>query len=125
MEAKSPVWTVLVGQTLVTGASTVAWWFTSGLHAALAALAGGAIAILPGIYMAARVFSVPADASPKRIVSAFYRGEAIKLGMTVVLFIGALQFFADSFGPLILTYILAILMYWLALRMDAGKQRDS
>jgi len=100
-----------------------AWAFAQGGHAGMAALAGGLVAIIPGLYLALKVFSVPADAEPKRIVGAFYWGEAVKIGLTVVLFIIALHLFATAFVPLITTYILAILVYWLALGISAAEQR--
>jgi len=122
-QARSPVWAVFVGQALITALSGLCWLLFAGSQESLAAIAGGLIAILPGAYLAVRVLSVPADAEPKRLLVAFYRGEALKFGLTVVLFILALQWFGDVFGPLITTYILAILMYWLAFRVGAAKPR--
>lgn len=123
MKSRSPVTIVIVGQAIIAVISAMLWLTVSGVHGALAALAGGVVALVPALYLAARVFSVPADAPPKRIIGAFYRGEAIKFGLTVVLFIVALQWFGSAFAPLMTTYILALLMYWLALRVGVAEQR--
>ena len=123
MASRGIVGTVFMGQCAVALISGAAWAVFQGGHAGLAALAGGLIAILPGLYLAVKVFSVPADAEPRQLVGAFYRGEAIKFGLTIVLFLIALQVFASAFAPLMVTYILAILVYWLALRFSAAEQR--
>ncbi|WP_091644760.1 ATP synthase subunit I [Aquisalimonas asiatica] len=120
MSARHAARTVIIGQGVVTLISGAVWGILQGGQAGMAALAGGVVAILPALYLAVKVFSVPADAEPKRIVGAFYRGEVLKFGLTVVLFAIALQVFASAFAPLITTYILAILVYWLALRAGAG-----
>ncbi|MCC5858864.1 MAG: ATP synthase subunit I [Ectothiorhodospiraceae bacterium] len=123
MTNRSTIATVFAGQSLVTVIAALAWLLAAGSGSGLAALAGGGIAILPGAYFAVKVFSVPAGAPPKQLLNAFYRGEALKFVITVVLFIIALQWFADSFLPLLTTYIAALLVYWLALRVGVGIQR--
>ncbi len=123
MTNRSTIATVFVGQSLVTIVAAVVWLMAAGSFSGLAALAGGGIAILPGAYFAIKVFSVPADAPLKMLANAFYKGEALKFVITVVLFIIALQWFADNFLPLVTTYIAALLVYWLALRVGAGIQR--
>lgn len=123
MQGNAIVRSVLGAQVLVTIASAAAWATGADARAAMAATAGGAIAIIPGLYMAVRVFTVPPDAEPKRILGAFYRGESVKFALTAALFIVALQWFASTFLPLIVTYILALLVYWLALYRSAVTQR--
>ena len=123
MGRNATVRAVFGGQALVALISAGAWWLASGTEAALAALAGGGVALIPGLYLAVTVFSVPPDAPPKRVIGAFYRGEAVKIGLTVLLFAIALQWFASVFAPLIATYILALLVYWLALRVGVTEQR--
>lgn len=123
MKPTSPVMVVVAGQALASVLCALLWLIFAGVHEALAALTGGAVAIAPGLYFAIRVFAVSADASPERIVGAIYRGEAIKFGLTIVMFIVALKWFDTVFAPLITTYVLAILMYWPALQIDAAKQR--
>lgn len=123
MTNRSTIATVFVGQFVVTVIAAALWLLAAGSLSGLAALAGGGIAILPGAYFAVKVFSVPPNAPPKRLVHAFYKGEALKFVITVVLFIIALQWFADDFLPLLTTYIAALLVYWLALRVGVGIQR--
>jgi ATP synthase protein I len=68
------------------------------------------------------VFSVSPDAPPKRILGAFYRGEAIKIGATVLMLVILLQWFSTTPLPLLTTYILAILLYWPALLVGVGRR---
>lgn len=117
----SPVRFVFLGQVAVTATSALLWLLLADGRSAAAALAGGLIAIVPGLYLAIKVFSVDPNAPPKQIIGAFYKGEALKFGLTVVLFIVALQWFAAVFAPLIVTYILTILVYWVAFRVGAIK----
>ncbi|MCK8515248.1 ATP synthase subunit I [Methylonatrum kenyense] len=121
MPARSPVRFVFFGQLVVAGTCALLWLLLQGPEHGAAALVGGLIAIIPGAYLAMKVFSVRPDAPPKQIIGAFYKGEALKFGLTVVLFIVALQWFADHFAPLIVTYILTILVFWVAFRVGAAE----
>jgi len=113
---------VLLAQATVTVASATIWLLGVGPQAGLAAAAGGLIALVPALYMAVRVFSVPPDAEPKRLLSALYRGEATKFLLTAALFALAVNWFGAVFLPVIATYILALLVYWLALYRSAVAQ---
>jgi ATP synthase protein I len=106
---------VLRGQLSVTIVSAALWWLLGGPDAALAAFAGGMIALLPNLYLALKVFSRRAAASPKTMVRAFYTGEAVKFGLTVILFAIAIQRFSEQFLPVIATFIVAVFVYWVAL----------
>lgn len=123
MEQATAVRWVLAGQALVGIASGAVWWAARGGSAGLAAVAGALIALLPALYMGLRTVSIPQDAPPRERLGAFYRGEAVKFGLTAVLFILALQWFASTFAPVIVTYILALLVYWPALALSAATQR--
>jgi len=84
-----------------------------GLRPGVSALVGGMIGVLPNISLYLRVFSHFGAKNAQKIVNAFYRGEAIKLIMTAILFTAA--FFVPVFIPLwlFIGYILAQLGFWL------------
>ncbi|HET9679043.1 MAG TPA: ATP synthase subunit I [Gammaproteobacteria bacterium] len=114
---------LVIGQLLTGLIAGGCWLFGAGLQAALAAFAGGAICALLSLYVAIRVFghraySVPADTpemAAKRRVLVFYRAEALKIFLAVVLFTVAAFFFKGSLLPLMTTYIAASLVYFAAL----------
>lgn len=122
METRQALVTLFAMQGLVTTGSALIWWLAAdGIHA-LAAFGGGIAVLVPGLAFAAKVFSVSPDASPKQVLGAFYRGEAIKIGLTVLVLVILLQWFRDTPLPLLATYILAILVYWPALLLGASRR---
>ena len=55
----------------------------------------------------------------------FYRGSAMKLVVTVVLFVLALRGRHLAAGPLFVTYVATFLVYWLALARTFRQPRSS
>jgi F0F1-type ATP synthase assembly protein I len=106
---------ILAGQTGVTLIAAVLFGLTMGGEAALGALAGGGISLVLSLWMALRVFSVPAEAGPQAMLSAFVKAEAIKLVMAVVLFSAAVIFLSHVFLPLVVTFVATLVVNWLAL----------
>ncbi len=93
----------------------LAWLVASGsAAAALAALCGGATPALLNFYVALRL---PAgdDVPAEKFLAAFYRAQAMKLGLAVGLLALAALAFADQFIALITTLGLALAMHWFAL----------
>ena len=84
-------------------------------EAALGALAGGGISVVLSLWMALRVFSVPAEAGPQAVFSAFVKAEAMKMVMAVVLFSAAAIFLSHVFIPLVVTFGATLVVNWLAL----------
>lgn len=105
---------IAVGQVAVTLASVLAWLAFAGPGAAGAALAGGLIALLPGLYFALRLFARDPGSSPQDMVKALYRGEAVKFFLTAMLFVLAIRWFAEWFPALIGTFALALAVQWVA-----------
>ena len=85
------------------------------LLAACSALAGGGISTIATLYFASTVFSVRIGAPAAKIARAFYVGEVTKMLLTVILLSVALLGFDVLPLPLLLTYMAALLAYWLAL----------
>lgn len=106
---------IAAGQLGVAGLGALCWLALSGGEAARAALAGGLIAFLPGLYFALRVFSRGPGSTPRSMLSALYRGQAVKFMLTAALFAAAMPWFAAQFPALISTFIVALSVHWLAL----------
>lgn len=98
--------------TLVVAALFMAF---AGEWAALSALIGGGIAVAASLAMVALAFRVTGDTSPRRVMHGFYRGEAVKLGVTVLLFAAAIRSGEVAVAPLFTAYIATYLVYWVAL----------
>lgn len=106
---------ILAGQMGVTLVAAVVFGLAMGGKAALGALAGGGISLVLSLWMALRVFSVPAGAGPQAMLSAFVKAEAIKLVMAVALFSAAVIFLGHVFLPLVVTFVATLVVNWLAL----------
>ena len=106
---------IVVGQSGVTLIAAVLFGLTMDGEAAFGALVGGGISVVLSLWMALRVFSVPAEAGPRAMFSAFVKAEAIKMVMAVVLFSAAAIFLSHVFIPLVVTFVATLAVNWLAL----------
>lgn len=102
---------VQIGLTMLVALIT---WFCAGVLAGWSAILGGMVSVVPNAYFAYRFFQYHGANAANQIVKSFYRGEASKLLMTMVLF--TLVFTTLSITPLpfFLAYISAQLVFWLA-----------
>ena len=76
---------------------------------------GGGIAVVTSLAMIGIMFRGADKADPKRVMTRLYAGEAVKLALTVVLFVAAIRFMRPAIAPLLLAYIATLPVYWLAL----------
>ena len=111
--ARRAVLMVVLMQLAVTLFLAVAFLIGSGGHAATSALIGGGIGVASSLAMVMFMFR-GAGGDPKQIMRSTYRGEAVKLGLTVVLFVVALRSGVAAV-PLLVTYIATSFAYWFAL----------
>jgi ATP synthase protein I len=96
----------------------------SGAPAGLAALVGGGIGVAASIVQVAASFRRTAANAPAAIARGFYRGEALKIAVTVLLFIVALRRRNLPPGPLFAGYVATFAAYWVALARLAGRRAD-
>ena len=106
---------IVAGQLGLTLAVAAGSLLLGGPRSALSALAGGGIGTLASLYMALSFFRLGPGADPSRILRRVYRGEALKLGITAVLFALVLVSMDVEFGPMIGAYVATFLAYWIAL----------
>ena len=93
-----------------------------GTPAGLAALVGGGIGVAASSVQVAVSFRRRAAQDARAIARGFYRGEALKIAVTVLLFIVALRRRSLSPGPLFAGYGATFAAYWVALARMAGKR---
>ena len=106
---------LVVAQALTALVATLVVLIGWGRAAALAALFGGFVVILPTLYFAAKVRLRAGGATAAEVLGAFYRAEVGKLVLTALLFwIGAVLF-GEYFAPLIITSAVCLAMNWVVL----------
>lgn len=84
--------------------------FTAILSVFLAAV----IAILPNMYFAKRLFQHQGAKAAKKIVSDFYRGEALKIGLSILLFAFTFACFTLNNVVFFSSYIAIYMIFWFA-----------
>ena len=89
---------------------------------ALLLLLGGAIAIIPNTIFAAMTFRSAGRQRPDVMVQAFYRGVAIKLMLTVLLFALTFALLKPQGVTIFLGFMAAQLAHWLAPLLFQPKQ---
>lgn len=78
------------------------------------ALIGGIICVVPNMVFVIYAHRYGGARAAKHIVSSFYKGEALKIMLTAILFAGTFIFIPVSFGPLMITYVICLLAYWVS-----------
>ena len=82
---------------------------------ALSVFAGGMIGMLAGFYQAQRMLRVDASVYPDAFLRGALVSEAIKIVLTVALFVIAIKLFHVQMVPTIIGYAGTYIVYWLAL----------
>jgi ATP synthase protein I len=115
MQAKSIVYRVVGGQILIGLIATLLAYLLSGSSAASSAALGGVIAVAGNLYFGLQLFAGAPVKPAKEILRRFYVAEVVKTVLTATLFVIAVLVLNASFFPLIVTYAMTLLVYWLAL----------
>lgn len=111
----SPAWALCTAQAMTTALAVTVVWAWLGRPAAMAALFGGMVAVVPALYFAARVGVRRKSAEAKEILGAFYQAELVKLLLTAFLFLIGALLFGKHFAPLMLTCMACLAMNWVIL----------
>lgn len=114
-EARRLAISVVIGQAAVTVIAAVVCRAIFGPQASISALVGGGIGTLASLAMVVFGFGRRAGSDARLVVRGFYLGEAVKLGLTVVLFVLVLRSMEVAVGPLFGTYVATFFVYWAAL----------
>jgi ATP synthase protein I len=106
---------VVLGQAGATAALALAAWGLADRLAACSALIGGGIATVASLAMVGLAFGGAAAGSVQGALKAFYRGEAAKLALVVVLFAAVLKWIRVAPLAMFVAFALTLLVYWVAL----------
>ena len=113
-QLRKPVLTVLKWQLLATAALALVSALISGRHGAASAAAGGLISITAGV-AAALAASLGNAKSAGGVVLGALRGEAVKLGLAVLLLWLVLTNYNEAVvGALIAAFIVTLLIFAMA-----------
>jgi ATP synthase protein I len=105
---------VVAAQLVLSLVATLVWWlfYKPPGAAALSAFLGGAICWLPGALFAARLKQL----SGAGTVMNWMLGEAFKMGATIAMFVAIAVWYREvQWIPLLVTYLIALKTYWIAL----------
>ncbi|WP_176058941.1 ATP synthase subunit I [Paraburkholderia sp. BCC1876] len=105
---------VVAAQMVLSLGATLLWWlfYKPPGDAALSALLGGAICWVPSALFAARLRTL----SGATTAMSWMIGEALKMGTTIAMFVVIAFWYRDvSWVPLLVTYLVALKTYWIAL----------
>ena len=105
---------VVVAQMVLSLGATLVWWlfYKPPGAAALSAFLGGAICWVPSALFAARLRTL----SGAETAMSWMIGEALKMGTTIAMFVAIAFWYHDvRWVPLLVTYLIALKTYWIAL----------
>jgi ATP synthase protein I len=78
------------------------------------ALFGGLTFLLPNVVFVLMAFAYAGARQSKKVVRGFYAGEAIKLILTVLLFVVFLKYGSLSLSAFYISFLLLVMSQWLA-----------
>ncbi|WP_238589465.1 ATP synthase subunit I [Legionella cincinnatiensis] len=101
-------------QISVTLVFTVFCVLAYGANAAISALLGGMVCIIPNAYFAIKLFKYHGARSARQIVNSFYKGEALKIFISIFLFTAVFLFFKITPLAFFVSYIMILMTHWFA-----------
>lgn len=113
-EKLSTVSKILSYQLLLLIMVAIIFMWLQGWQEAKSSALGGLTAFIPNLYLALKIQKSTGLAA-RKIVNAFYTGEAVKLILTATLFILIFQMPHIAILPLLIGYITALSVFWFAL----------
>lgn len=113
------LWLLQMAITLIV---TAVCALTRNANAAISALLGGLVCIIPNAYFASKLFKHQGARAAKQIVNSFYKGEALKIVMSVFLFTVVFGLFRITPLAFFVSYILILMSHWFAPWVMVNKQ---
>lgn len=98
-------------------------FFACDIKAAYSAAIGGLVCVVPNAYFVSKLFKHNGAHAARQIVNGFYKGEAMKLILSITLF--ALVFKFLNINPLVffVAYIAAQMVFWFAPLIIVNKHK--
>jgi len=104
----------LITQALVVFICTPIVWYYWQIQAAGSLVLGGLVCLLPNTYLYRKAFAHFGARQAKQILKDLFLGEAVKIVLTAILFIGALLISWALPPWIFIGFILAQVGFWLA-----------
>lgn len=76
---------------------------------------GGSIGMIAGLYQAMRLLQVDAGKQPDALMRGMWVSEAVKIFLTVAMFVFAIRLFDVEMVPTLVGYAVTYIVYWVAL----------
>ncbi len=102
---------LLVMQLFLTIVSSLAF-VVINFKAGYSAFIGGLICLVPNFVFVTYAYRYGGARAAKNIASSFYKGEALKIMLTALMFAATFILVPISIGPLMTTYVVCLLAYW-------------
>ncbi len=93
-------------------------WALGGDKQGISALLGGLIGFLPNLVFAFLFGRKDPGKSANQVVRAFYFGEGLKLGLTVLLFMIVFQLPGIAALPLFIAFVAVMAVFWFSLLLS-------
>ena len=113
------LWFVQLGVTIVI---TALFAIAYGANAAGSALLGGMVCIVPNAYFAIQLFKYQGARSARQIVNSFYKGEALKIIISIFLFTAVFMLIKITPFAFFSSYIMILMTHWFAPLIIVNKQ---
>ncbi len=106
---KYAIWQIVL-MTFTVIACALVTYYIWGLSHAYSVLTGGAVAIIPNLVFAYKAFKYAGATASRKVMSAFFSGAKLKLGMTAILFSLAFKFLVILPLPFLTGFCLVMVM---------------
>ncbi|MGL5741917.1 MAG: ATP synthase subunit I [Legionella sp.] len=113
------LWLVQLGVTLIIATVSA---IALNANAAISALLGGMVCFVPNAYFAIKLFKYEGARSARQIVNSFYKGEALKIVISVFLFTAVFLLFKITPLVFFASYIMILMTHWFAPLIIVNKQ---
>lgn len=109
-------------QLILTALIALGCLLVSGQMPATSALLGGLVCTIPNAFFARKMFEYAGARAARQIVNNFYKGEGLKIILSILLFTVVLKFF--NIIPLIffIVYLVVQMTVWFAPLMFTGNK---
>ena len=103
---------LLAVQTLLAITSSLVFFWID-FKAGYSAFIGGMICVVPNLVFVTYAYRYGGARAAKNIAGSFYKGEALKLMLTALMFAATFILVPISIAPLMTTYVVCLMVYWI------------
>jgi len=111
---RATAYKLIAMQTVAVLIIALIFFVTNDVKQGYSALCGGVISIFPNFVFATLAFRNAGASAAAEVLGDFFRGEALKLILVIVLFWVVFKTLDVVYLPLFVTYGLAIVLHWLS-----------